>query len=167
MNVLSEDYITERIPHRPPFLWLDRVVEISESSILAEKTIPEDLDLFQGHYPGYPLVPGVLLCEAAMQAGAVLLALRGDLAGGEAVPVATRLSDVKFKQMVRPGEMIRIEVTLNERLADAFFMSAKVTAGATTSMSGLLSVPVSAEVTTGSAGAASGSTTSSSSTLGE
>jgi len=69
-------------------------------------------------------VPGVILCESAMQAGAVLLA--EFVRAGEGVPVATRLNDVKFKKMIRPGDTIQIEVTLQERLADAFFLQAKV-----------------------------------------
>jgi 3-hydroxyacyl-[acyl-carrier-protein] dehydratase len=71
-------------------------------------------------------VPGVLLCEAAMQCGAILLS--GQLAKmADKVPVATRMNDVRFKRMVRPGETIRMEVQLCERLADAFFLKAKVT----------------------------------------
>ena len=73
MDTTADPFIAERIPHRPPFLWLDRVVAIDEAAIRAEKTLPEDLDVFRGHYPGYPLLPGVLLCEAVFQAGAVLL----------------------------------------------------------------------------------------------
>jgi 3-hydroxymyristoyl/3-hydroxydecanoyl-(acyl carrier protein) dehydratases len=73
MDTSADPFIAERIPHRPPFLWLDRVVAIDEAAIRAEKTLPEDLDVFRGHYPGYPLLPGVLLCEAVFQAGAVLL----------------------------------------------------------------------------------------------
>jgi 3-hydroxyacyl-[acyl-carrier-protein] dehydratase len=68
-------------------------------------------------------VPGVLLCEAAMQAGAVLLSKQSK---GEGVPVAGRLNDVKFKRMVRPGDTIVLETTLDERMGDAFFLSAKV-----------------------------------------
>ena len=47
-------FIEARIPHRPPFLWLDRVLELSDTAIRAEKHVPGDLPLFQGHYPGYP-----------------------------------------------------------------------------------------------------------------
>jgi len=50
---MADEFILSRIPHRPPFLWLDRVVEISGESIRAEKVVPMDLDIFQGHYPDY------------------------------------------------------------------------------------------------------------------
>ncbi len=66
------------------------------------------------------------MCEAAMQAGAVLLAEHLAEAK-DRVPVATRMNDVRFKRMVRPGDTIRIEVDLTERLADAFFFKARVT----------------------------------------
>jgi 3-hydroxyacyl-[acyl-carrier-protein] dehydratase len=72
------------------------------------------------------LVPGVLLCEAAMQAGAILLASHLAAVPGR-LPVATRMNDVRFKRMVRPGDTIRMEIELVERLADAFFLKAKVT----------------------------------------
>ena len=77
-------------------------------------------------------MPGVLLCEAAMQCGAILLSplLTGEGQGVRAavkLPVATRMGDVRFKRMVRPGEKIVMEVELVERLADAFFLKAKVT----------------------------------------
>jgi 3-hydroxyacyl-[acyl-carrier-protein] dehydratase len=68
----------------------------------------------------------VILCEAAMQAGAVLLSkLIAD--SPDSVPVATRANNVQFKQMVRPGDTIELEVELTERLANAFFMKARVT----------------------------------------
>lgn len=116
------------IPHRAPFLLIDEIVERSDDRIVCRKTFRGDEFFYQGHYPQFPLTPGVLLCEAGMQAGAVLLArfLAPDRPG---VPVATRLNDVRFKRMVRPGETIEIEVRLNERLAEAFFLSAKVTCG--------------------------------------
>jgi len=122
---MNQDQIQAAIPHRPPMLLVDEVVEQDESRIVCRKTFRPDEFFFQGHYPGHPLVPGVILCESAMQAGAVLLAKF--VQGTEGVPVATRLNEVKFKRMIRPGETIQIEVTLQERLADAFFMQARVT----------------------------------------
>lgn len=122
---MNQDPIQAAIPHRPPMLLVDEVVEQDESRIVCRKTFRPDEFFFQGHYPRHPLVPGVILCESAMQAGAVLLAKF--VQGTEGVPVATRLNEVKFKRMIRPGETIQIEVTLQERLADAFFMQARVT----------------------------------------
>jgi len=123
---MSQQEIYDAIPHREPFLLVDQIVEQSPSRIACTKVFSPDEPFFAGHYPGYPLVPGVLLCEAAMQCGAILLADHLAEAVGR-VPVATRMNDVRFKRMVRPGETIRMEVDLVERMADAFFLKAKVT----------------------------------------
>jgi 3-hydroxyacyl-[acyl-carrier-protein] dehydratase len=104
-------------------LLVDEVVEWHDQRIVCRKAFLPDEWFFQGHYPDYPLVPGVILCEAAMQAGAVLLS-KFATAGG--VPVVGRLSDVKFKRMVRPGDTVLLDVTLDERMGVAFFLSAKV-----------------------------------------
>jgi 3-hydroxyacyl-[acyl-carrier-protein] dehydratase len=118
--------IEAAIPHRSPMLLVDEVLEIADNRIVCAKTFRADEYFFQGHYPNQPIVPGVILCEATMQAGAIMLSRF--LEGSEdKVPVATRLNDVRFKQMVVPGDTIKMEVTLQERLADAFFMQAKVT----------------------------------------
>lgn len=123
---MSLDEILAAIPHRDPFLLIDEIVEQSPERIVCQKTFSGREYFFAGHYPHFPLVPGVLLCEAAMQAGAVLLA--GHLAAAQGrVPVATRMNDVRFKRMVRPGETIRLEVDLVEQLGDAYFLKAKVT----------------------------------------
>ena len=114
------------IPHRPPMLMVDEVLSCDERHILARKTFTGDEFFFQGHYPDYPLVPGVILCEAGLQCGAILLARHAAASYRDHVPVATRLNHVKFKRMVRPGDDIEIDVTLVERLADAFFLQAKV-----------------------------------------
>ena len=106
-------------------LLVDEIVESTESRIVCRKTFRSDEFFFQGHYPGYPLVPGVILCEVAMQAGAILLSRF--ITQENSVPVATRMNEVKFKKMIRPLDTVDLEVTLNERLSDAFFLSAKVT----------------------------------------
>lgn len=129
----SKKFIYERIPHRPPFLWLDKVVQVEEKSLTAEKTIPTDLDIFQGHYPHYPIVPGVILCEAVFQAGALLISTllqpqTGDdkaaLPGG--VPVLTRINSAKFKREVKPGDTITLKVKLKEQVGPAWFLKGKV-----------------------------------------
>lgn len=124
--------ITSAIPHREPFLFVDEIVERTERRIVCRKTFTGQEFFYAGHFPDFPLTPGVILCEAAMQAGAILVSniMATDpntAAGKKRVPVATRANDVRFKRMVRPGESIEIEVDLSERLADAFFFKAKVT----------------------------------------
>ncbi len=122
---MSLDSIKAAIPHREPFLLLDEVVEQSDRRIVCRKKFTGDEFWYAGHYPNFPLTPGVLLCEAGMQAGAVLLSkFSAESPGG--VPVATRLNNAKFKNMVRPGDTIEIAVELNDRLADAFFLAAKI-----------------------------------------
>ena len=121
---MNRDEIQRQIPHRDPFLWLDEVVSVDKTSIHARKHLPADLDVFRGHYPHFPVLPGVLQCEAALQAGAVLIAQLIDTADDK-VPVATRMNNVKFRHLVRPGDTLDIEVTLTERLQETFFLTAK------------------------------------------
>ncbi len=121
--------ICRLIPHRPPFLWVDRVLELKRDTIRAEKKIPVDLELFQGHYPHYPIMPGVLLCEAVLQTGALLIAAKIEDERAETanrVPVLTRISKAKFKREVRPGDTIEMMVKLNEQVGSAWFMKGKV-----------------------------------------
>ncbi len=124
---MTLEAIQQAIPHRGPMLLVDEIVEQTDDKIVCRKTFRADEFFFQGHYPDFPLVPGVILCEATMQAGAILLAKFVE--DGAGVPVATRLNDVKFKKMVRPGDTIQMEVTLDERLADAFFLTGKASVG--------------------------------------
>ena len=118
--------ILAAIPHREPFLLIDEIVERDDNHIVCRKTFSGDEFWYQGHYPNFPITPGVLLCEAAMQAGAVLLSRQvADQPG--MVPVATRADHVQFKKMVLPGDTIEIEVELLERLATAYFLKGRVT----------------------------------------
>lgn len=122
---MNRDDIQKLIPHRPPFLWLDEVTEVSESRIRARKFIAPDLPVFEGHYPGQPVLPGVLQLEAAFQAGAVLIATLGPVDPNR-VPVVTRVNETKFRRMVRPGETLDIDVELKEKVANAYFLAGKV-----------------------------------------
>jgi 3-hydroxyacyl-[acyl-carrier-protein] dehydratase len=117
--------ITQAIPHRPPMLLVDEILEQSENTIRCRKTFRPEEYFTQGHFPDFPLVPGVILCECALQSGAILLSDKTPETN--VVPVATRLDNVKFKQMVRPTDTIEIAVTLNEVVSTAYFMTGKIT----------------------------------------
>lgn len=117
--------IASRIPHRPPMLLVDEIVSEDDTSIHCRKTFRSDEFFVQGHYPDQPIVPGVILCECGAQSGALFLAKRieGDVEG---VPVLTRIGEARFKNMVKPGDSIDIHVQLDEQLAQAYFMTAKL-----------------------------------------
>lgn len=123
---MTQESIFNAIPHRDPFLLVDEILERNDDRIRGRKHFSGEEYFFAGHYPGNPLVPGVLLCEAAMQCGAILLADHLQATAGR-VPVVTRMNQVRFKRIVRPGETIVMDVRLAERVADAFFLQAKVT----------------------------------------
>lgn len=123
---MSLDQIKSAIPHREPFLLVDEIVEQDENRIVCLKKLTGEEFWYAGHYPEFPITPGVILCEASMQAGAVLLSKHAADKPG-AVPVATRANNVQFRDMVLPGSTVKIEVELTERLSDAFFLKAKVT----------------------------------------
>jgi 3-hydroxyacyl-[acyl-carrier-protein] dehydratase len=123
---VNTDEIKQCIPHRDPFLWLDEISEISDNRIVAKKLLADSLPVFQGHYPNFPVFPGVLQCEACFQAGAVLISRQVPTSSNE-VPVVTRLNNVQFRRMIRPGETIQIDVELTERLQNAFYLKGKVT----------------------------------------
>ena len=113
------------IPHRSNMLLVDEIVSQDASSIVCRKTFSSDEFFFQGHYPDYPLVPGVILCECGVQAGAILLS--SIVPEGDGVPVLTKLEQVRFKTMVRPGQTIEMTSRLDEQLSNAFYLTAKVT----------------------------------------
>jgi len=125
---MNREEIIELIPHREPFLLVDEVLELDERRVVGSKVFQGDEWFFAGHYPGRPLTPGVLLCEAALQCGAILLAhLRRSGDSTPRLPLVTRMDNVRFKRMVRPGEKILVEVELCDRLTEAYFLKAKIT----------------------------------------
>ena len=118
--------IQKRIPHRDPFLWLDEVTEITDTRIVARRFLSPDLPLFAGHYPDFPVFPGVLQCEACFQAGAILISTLATPEDGQ-VPVVTRQDKTQFRKLIRPGDTMQIEAELTDQLANAFFLKGKVT----------------------------------------
>lgn len=122
------------IPHRDPFLFVDEIVECHENRILCRKTFTGQEDFFRGHYPGKPIVPGVIQCEAALQAGAILLTrIFKDTDIGDQLPVVAKIGEIRFKQMVQPGDTIYMEVKFREKMTGVYFLRAKVTVNGKTS----------------------------------
>ncbi len=130
MSASSE--VLELIPHRPPFLFVDEIVSADEQSLVARRTLRADEDFYQGHYPGAPITPGVLLCESVFQAGAALLARQARASGlntQNGVPLLAKVSEVRFRNPVFPGETITIEVKKKETLGGFTMMSGAVKSG--------------------------------------
>ena len=132
MDKLEE--VKAAIPHREPFLFVDEIVECEGNRILCKKTFHGDEFFFSGHYPSFPVVPGVLQCEAAMQAGAILLTriFKDEEIDGR-LPVVAKMGEVRFKKMVRPGDTLFLEVKYKNKLAGIYLLHAKVTVDGKTS----------------------------------
>jgi len=117
--------IYRAIPHRPPFLFVDEIVSERPDGLVARRTFREEDFFYAGHYPGNPITPGVILCEAAFQAAAVFLVRKLQATGQNAeglTPVLSRISEAKFKRMVKPGDVIEIEVTEKETVQKFHFL---------------------------------------------
>ena len=128
LNMSEEVY--QSIPHRPPFLFIDEIEEITETGIKATRTVRQEEPHFQGHYPGNPIMPGVLLCETVFQAAAIYLSKVHNVQSSDAkekTPVLTRIKDAKFKQMVKPGDLLSIEASHTETLGMFHFLKGKIT----------------------------------------
>jgi len=124
----SRAAILAAIPHRAPFLFVDEIRSWTNEEIVCAYRFKEDEYFFKGHYPEKPIVPGVVLCESAMQVGAILMTRAFDDASqfsGKS-PVVGRMNDVKFKRIVRPGEQIEQRVKLQEKMGGVYLMNAKV-----------------------------------------
>lgn len=110
--MLTAQQIMEIIPHRPPFLFVDRILELDAEHAVGIKQVTMNEPFFNGHFPGNPIMPGVLQIEALAQVGAVAVlvqpAYRGKLA------LFARIENVRFRKPVTPGDTLRLEVRLVE-----------------------------------------------------
>ena len=107
--MLGIEEIMKTLPHRYPFLLVDRILEMEEKKrIVGLKNVTINEPFFQGHFPGHPIMPGVLIIEAMAQVGGILL--MGQIEGYESkVVYFMSLDNVKFRRPVKPGDQLRIE----------------------------------------------------------
>lgn len=108
--MLSNIDIQKILPHRYPFLLIDKVIEMNENSIVAVKNVTINEPFFQGHFPGNPIMPGVLITEALAQVGAVMLLSMDENRGK--LGVFTGIDGFKFRRQVVPGDTLRLEAEL-------------------------------------------------------
>lgn len=116
MDQLKIEEIKKLIPHRYPFLLVDRVLEVEEGRILSVKNLTVNEEFFQGHFPDRPMMPGVLQVEAMAQSGAIMLMHSHIENPDEALMVFSGINKAKFRKSVVPGDQLEMEVTLvNQR----------------------------------------------------
>ncbi len=106
-KILDVKEVIKILPHRYPFLLVDKVldVDLENGNITAQKCVTINEAFFQGHFPGAPIMPGVLILEALAQAGGVLLHLKGNV---DKIAVLLNVNNAKFRQPVRPGDVLTL-----------------------------------------------------------
>jgi 3-hydroxyacyl-[acyl-carrier-protein] dehydratase len=134
-------YIEGILPHREPFLLIDRLVDLKPGeSAVAEKDILATDDVFRGHFPGHPVFPGVLVLEALAQTGAVAVLSQPDARGK--IILFARADDVRFKRPVVPGDTLRLEMTLTKSRGPIGLGEGKAFVGSELACSGVLTFAV-------------------------
>jgi 3-hydroxyacyl-[acyl-carrier-protein] dehydratase len=99
--------IHRRIPHRPPFLFIDEILDITDQGASAKLSVKPDFPFFEGHYPGNPIMPGVLLCD-------------------KVTPVLSRIRDARFKRMVLPNDQVEIKVHMKDQLGQFYNLTGEI-----------------------------------------
>mgnify|MGYP001806927668 CR=1 FL=1 len=105
--------IMNMLPHRFPFLLVDRVVEFESGvGIKAYKNVTYNEDFFQGHFPGQPIMPGVLILEALAQTGGIFVIKSLGIAPGEKLFLFTGIDEAKFRRPVVPGDQLMLSASV-------------------------------------------------------
>ena len=126
MPVLDIEAIRDILPHRYPFLMVDRIIEMEADRIVGIKNVSYNEPFFMGHFPDFPVMPGVLITEAMAQVAGVLVLSTIPERKSKLVLLAS-VEEAKFRKQVRPGDQLRIEMKMIKRKASIAKMSGVVT----------------------------------------
>lgn len=125
--MMTIEEIKQYIPHRYPFLLVDRVLEMTEDSIVTIKNVTANEDFFNGHFPGAPIMPGVLQIEAMAQSGCIVMLKTKVEDPSKVMIVFSAINKAKFRKPVVPGDQLRMEVRLVEQRRNFVTMAGRAT----------------------------------------
>jgi len=128
--MLDTAAIEKLIPHRYPFLMVDRVIGfVDNESVVCMKNVTANEPYFTGHFPGKPVMPGVMMLEAMAQSGAILAKLSSEGVKGDRIIYLVGADEVKFKKMVTPGDSLKISSSFIKRRRPMWIIQSTVTVG--------------------------------------
>ena len=126
MPILDINEIQRILPHRYPFLLVDRIVEIEPERIVGIKNVTRNEPFFAGHFPDFPVMPGVLIVEAMAQAAGVLV-LKNIADRDSKLVLLVAIENARFRKPVVPGDTLRLEMTVLKRKASVAKMAGRAT----------------------------------------
>ncbi len=126
MAILDINEIRGILPHRYPFLLVDRIIEMDADHVVGIKNVTNNEPFFMGHFPQFPVMPGVLIVEAMAQAAGVLV-LGAIPDRDKKLVLLTGISNARFRRMVVPGDQLRMEMTILKRKANVAKIAGKST----------------------------------------
>ena len=122
--------IQQIIPHRYPFLLIDRIIELVPGErAVGLKNVSADEPFFEGHFPGYPVMPGVLIVEAMAQTAAVMMLAGENGSGPRRIPLFAGMEKVKFRCPVVPGDQLRLELSMLQQRAGTCRLAGRALVG--------------------------------------